>query len=146
MLLPFDLRLIATGRFDQECRALADRHYSRQKPGTPQFSPPGELLILRDACGDVVLAFIRQRYRKDGQRGVYCSIFRNESARLSSAILLESEATVRVRWGAVRLFTFIDPAKVKSPNPGYCFKMAGWQFEGINPKRQHILAKILFAE
>jgi hypothetical protein len=28
-------------RFDPVGVALADRHYSRQKPGSPQFMPPG---------------------------------------------------------------------------------------------------------
>jgi len=33
-------------RADQEARQIADRHYSRQKPGTPQFVPPGRCLVL----------------------------------------------------------------------------------------------------
>lgn len=48
MLLPFDDGLTRTIKFDAECAALADRHYSRQTKGSPQFAPPGETLILRD--------------------------------------------------------------------------------------------------
>lgn len=33
-------------RFDPRARGLADRHYNRQKPGTPQFVPPGRCLVL----------------------------------------------------------------------------------------------------
>ena len=36
-------------RADPEARVLADRHYNRQKPGTPQFVPPGRCLVLVDA-------------------------------------------------------------------------------------------------
>ena len=30
------------------------------------------------------------------------------------------------KWGPGRAYTYIDPAKVKSRNPGWCFKVAGW--------------------
>jgi hypothetical protein len=30
---------------------IADRHYNRQKPGTPQFVPPGRCLVLVSADG-----------------------------------------------------------------------------------------------
>jgi len=33
-------------RFDKRAVALADRHYNRQKPGTPQFMPPGSCRVL----------------------------------------------------------------------------------------------------
>ena len=31
---------------DPRARDVADRHYNRQKPGTPQFVPPGRALVL----------------------------------------------------------------------------------------------------
>ena len=30
------------------------------------------------------------------------------------------------RWPGERLFTYVDPNKVRSFNPGYCFLRAGW--------------------
>lgn len=33
-------------RADPAALILADRHYSRQKPGTPQFVQPGRCLVL----------------------------------------------------------------------------------------------------
>lgn len=143
MLLPFTDRLIETGRFDCESALLADRHYSRGKIGSPQFAPPGELIVLRDASGLVVFTWVRQQFRLDEQFGYYCSMFRNESPRLSSDIILEAETFAVARWGAGRAFTFIDPRRVASANPGYCFKRAGWKFVGLNPKGQHILEKYL---
>jgi hypothetical protein len=31
------------------------------------------------------------------------------------------------KWPGKRLFTHVDPKRVASANPGYCFLMAGWQ-------------------
>lgn len=33
-------------RFDTPARLLADRHYNRRKPGSPQFMPPGSCRVL----------------------------------------------------------------------------------------------------
>jgi hypothetical protein len=146
MLLPFTDSLVQASRFDPELCRLADQHYSRQKPGTPQFCPPGELILLRNCEGSVVFSWVNQKYRNDLQRGYYNSIFRNESERLSSAIILEAERFAIQRWGGGRAFTKADPLKIKSLNPGYCFKQAGWQFCGIDPDGKHILEKFLYYE
>ncbi len=50
MMLPFADVLRST-KWDQEARALADRHYSRQKVGARQFIPPGETIVLRNPEG-----------------------------------------------------------------------------------------------
>src|SRR2546423_1924917 len=89
MLLPFTQGLVRTTRFDQECCLLADRHYSRQKRGTNQFMPNGKVLVLRDSKGLIVFGWLWQDYRLDGQAGFNCSIFRNESDRVSSEVILE---------------------------------------------------------
>ena len=34
-------------RADKDCLPLADRHYNRQKPGTPQLVPPGRCVVLK---------------------------------------------------------------------------------------------------
>ncbi len=34
--------------------------------------------------------------------------------------------------------TWIDPAKIHSPNPGCCFKQAGWTFTRNGPPRREI--------
>jgi hypothetical protein len=38
-------------RFDKDCLPLADRHYNRQKPGSPQFVPPGRCVVLKAPGG-----------------------------------------------------------------------------------------------
>lgn len=88
--------------------------------------PPGETLILRDANGSVVFGWCKQKYRADLQDGICCTIFRNESGVLSSLLIAEAENAARKRWGTVRAFTYVDPEKVRSKNPGFCFKAAGW--------------------
>ncbi len=118
--------LTRTTKFDPECSDLADRHYSRQKRGELQFIPPGQTLVLRDANAEVLFVWCCQKFRLDNQTGVNCTLFRNESWRLSSDIILEAERFVFGKWGRTRLFTFIDPAKVRSINPGCCFIKAGW--------------------
>lgn len=143
MLLPFTDGLIRTTHFDRECAMLADRHYSRRTVGARQFAYSGRKLVLRDALGTVVFVWMYPELalRMDGQAGYNCSIFRNESARRSSEIILEAEAWAFEKWGPNRLYTYIDPAKVKSRNPGYCFKVAGWKFVKVTGSGKHLLVK-----
>lgn len=131
-----------TGRFDGELAILADSHYSRQTPGSNQFMPPGEIVVLRNFEGTIVFGWVYQQFRADGERGINCSIFRNESARRSSEVILEAEDWAISEWDADRLFTYVDPEKVKSANPGYfCFKKAGWRFIRRTKDGKHLLAK-----
>lgn len=144
MRLAFDSALIESHRFDCELVRLADRHYSRGKVGSPQFAPPSSDLILRDALGEMVFGWSLQQFRADEFAGqLNCFIFRNESLRLSSEIILEAEARAVEKWGAMPAFTYIDPSKIASANPGYCFKQADWKFLRMNPDGKHILTKSL---
>jgi hypothetical protein len=142
MLLKFSDELVRVGKFDLEACLLADKHYSRQKPGTNQFMPPGRTIVLRSAEGDVVFGWLWQLKRDDGQAGYNCSIFRNESSRRSSDIILEAEKRAVDAWGPNRGFTYIDPDSITNKrNPGYCFKMAGWKFVKRIPSGLHLLEK-----
>jgi hypothetical protein len=105
--------------------------------------PPGQTLVLRDSRGLVVFGWVAQKYRWDGQYGICCSIFRNESALRSSEIILEAERHALARWGATRAFTYVDPASIRSRNPGYCFKVAGWKTVGRGGDGKLILEKYL---
>jgi hypothetical protein len=120
-------------KFDKEAVALADRHYSRRKIGSPQFMPPGQTLILLDDLS--VFGWWRPHPRSglqamNGLDGWTCTIFRNENGSLSSQLILDAES-VLVReigeCGPDGMLTYIWDAKVRSSNPGYCFKMAGWK-------------------
>lgn len=143
MFLPFTDGLIRTTHFDQECRMLADRHYSRRTIGAKQFAYSGRKLVLRDALGSVLFVWMYPdaSMRMDGQEGYNCAIFRNESTRKSSDIILEAERWAIEKWGPNRMYTYVNPSKIKSINPGYCFKVAGWKFERLSASGQHLLVK-----
>jgi hypothetical protein len=135
--------LIRTTHFDDEMRQLADRHYSRRTIGARQFLYSGRKLVLRDADGLVLFAWMwpDPLMRMDGQVGYNNAIFRNESPRLSSDIILEAESAAFDRWGPNRLYTYVAPDKIRSSNPGYCFKRAGWRFVRLSASGQHLLEK-----
>jgi hypothetical protein len=143
VILPFTDGLIRTTHFDPEMAMLADRHYSRRTPGARQFSNSGRKLVLRDALGQVLFIwmFPFPELRFDSQTGYNCAMFRNESLRRSSEIILEAEQFAVEKWGPNRFYTFIDASKIKSVNPGYCFKMAGWKQEGFSKGGKVILVK-----
>ena len=135
--------LTVTTHFDVEMSKLADRHYSRRTVGARQFTYSGRKLVLRDAAGLVLWAWMYPdpAMRMDGQVGYNNAIFRNESGRRSSDIVLEAERFAFEKWGPNRLYTYIDPKKVRSPNPGYCFKVAGWRYVGLSKSGKHLLEK-----
>lgn len=145
MLLPLLDGLMRTSPFDAECAALADRHYSRRTIGAKQFAYSGRKLVLRDHEGLVLFVwmFPDPAMRMDGQTGYNNAIFRNESTRQSSAIILEAERLAVEKWGPNRAYTYIDATKVASVNPGYCFKCAGWRRIGYSVDGKHLLEKAL---
>jgi len=135
--------LVKVTRVDPQVVALANRHYSRDHPSTSVGSP-ARLLVLGDALGRVafVWSWPRDGYRKDGQNGANCELFRREGGPRASALLLEAEQWVRQTWPDVRrLFTYVDPTRVRSRNPGYCFLCAGWHREGVSAAGKLLLVK-----
>lgn len=124
---------------DGDARALAlfNRHYSRyrykdgRKPKL--FVGPGEKLVLLSKCGQALFVW-RKFVSDDGQQGVNCAVFRNESKKpnmRSSELILEAERIAWRRWPGERLYTYVNAKKIASRNPGYCFKVAGWTRCGI---------------
>lgn len=114
---------------DPGARNLFENHYSRhhykdnRKPRT--FVGPGEKTVL--VTPDYKALFVWRKFiSSDGQQGINCAIFRNTSQLLSSQLIIEAEKLAWTRWPGERLYTYVNPRKIKSPNPGYCFKMAGW--------------------
>ena len=122
---------------DPRAVALYERHYSA-RPSVPTrtrlrhgISGPGELMTLITVTGDALFVWQNNLVdRYDHQDGVNCSVFRNEGPVLSSGLIREAEELAWDRWPEERLFTYVWDAKVGSVNPGYCFKMAGWNVCG----------------
>jgi hypothetical protein len=123
-------------------QVLFSRHYSkyRYKDGRKPklFVGPGEKQVLITADG--LCLFVWRRFKSaDGQQGVNCAIFRNESQRLSSKLILEAEKIAAKRWPGERFFTYVNSKKVKSNNPGCCFKKAGWKTCGLTKVNKLII-------
>ena len=75
--------------------------------------------------------FVWRKFIDDsGQQGVNCAVFRNEGPILSSLLILEAVKLAQIRWPMERLYTYVNPQKIKSTNPGYCFICAGWKVCG----------------
>ena len=124
-------------RFDAECRDIADRHYNRQKIGTPQFVPPGRcvVLIAKTKQGKALWVTSWPFYVRHAWGGAWvCSCFRNEGAGLSSDLIREAVAVTRWVWPDVPeqgIITFVDRKKtLPKKDPGYCYQMAGWSICG----------------
>ena len=106
--------------------------------------PPGQTLVLvRD---DAVFGWWRPHPRSglkamNGLDGWTCTIFRNTGALLSSELILEAERILAARHtcGPSGMLTYVDRKKVRSANPGYCFKRAGWKHVGFARRRNKLL-------
>ena len=123
---------IKTKDGDPDCRELADRHYSRKTKGAKLFCGPGEKLVLKTADKKAVFVWRYAKYRKDGQEGIECTMFRNEGDMLSSVMIQEACDWAWQKWPNARLFTYIKDGAIKSSNPGCCYKKAGWVKCGRN--------------
>jgi hypothetical protein len=125
-----------SNRADPAAVALADRHYNRQKPGSPQFVPPGRCVVLITECKRAVwvTSWPFAEFVRHAWAGAWVnSIFRNEGAGLSSLLIREAVAATRAVWSDVPelgLVTFVDAAKVRSTNPGACYRRAGFKRVG----------------
>lgn len=123
-------------RFDPDAVQLADRHYNRQKKGTPQFVPPGRCLVLLTKEADALwtTSWPFAEYTHHAWAGAWiCSLFRNESSLLSSTLIMQAVAATRWAFGdppPLGFITFVNPQKIQSCNPGYCYKQAGWKQVG----------------
>lgn len=124
-------------RADPAALPLADRHYNRQKIGSPQFVPPGRCMVLlaEDQHALWVTSWPMPEYVKHQWAGAWVnSLFRNEGTGLSSALIREAIAATRWHFGespALGMITFVDTRHIKSTNPGYCYKRAGFQHVGF---------------
>ena len=120
---------------------LANRHYSRVRLGMHGFMPPGRMLVLLTEHGDAVWGtswpYAHLLQRSWFPTAWMCSIYRNESPYLSSELILEAIAATRWYWPLTPIdgmVTIIDQRKVKSANPGYCYKKAGFKHVGYTKK------------
>jgi hypothetical protein len=130
---------------DDRARIFFDRHYSRYRYADGrrprQFVGPGNKLVLRTWTCDAL--FVWRKFKDDsGQEGVNCAVFRNESEHESSELIRQADAIADHCWPGERHYTYVDARRIRSTNPGYCFKVAGWRECGRTKKGLVILERI----
>jgi hypothetical protein len=126
-------------RCREDSRAIADRHYNRQKIGAIGFVPPGRCLVLHAETGTGRALWVTSwpftEYTKHEWAGAWmCSAFRNEGAALSSDLILQAVAATRAFFGeppSLGMVTFVDEKKTarrrsKKSRPGECYRRAGF--------------------
>lgn len=147
-----------SNRADPRAREIADRHYNRQKPGTPQFVPPGRCLVLyaETETGKAfwVTSWPFAEYVKHQWAGAWvCSAFRNENAGVASEMIKQAVAATIAHFGAPPpqgFITFIDRKKVKptmvhgNPTWGRTYELAG--FKPVGETKGGLLALQLLPE
>jgi len=147
-----------TGRFAEH-----GPHYSRRTPGSKTFTGVGQEIVLVTACERAVWACVRQRTpsargtgRSRGRTGVtdvkprYLwrnMLFRNLGAGLSSDLIRAATAETYRQWiikykqlPMERLRTEIAIDRVRSSNPGYCYRCAGWVEDRVVGRKLYLWA------
>lgn len=106
-----------SNRADPDCLPIADRHYNRQKPGTPQFVPPGRCFVLKAPGAVWVTSWPFAEYVKHAWAGAWVnSTFRKEGIGIASEFIRDAIAATRMHWPDVPelgIVSFIDPLYVK---------------------------------
>jgi hypothetical protein len=103
-------------RADVDVLPMADRHYNRQKVGSPQFVPPGRCVVLKQDAAVWVTSWPFPEYVRHAWPGAWInSMFRSEGAGVASELIRAAVAATRGEWSAVPslgIVTFIDPNEV----------------------------------
>ncbi len=125
---------IRSHRRDPRAVALADRHYSRQKPGTDQFVKPASCAVFfaETPSGTALWATVVQQFVDHAWPGAWeCALFRNEGAGVASKLIRDAVSATRAHYGdppASGMITFVDPKHVREKvNLGHSFIIAGFR-------------------
>lgn len=129
---------------DLSVRDLYRRHYSsrKSKRTSDLVVGPGDKIVLRTIGGDAAFSWRYSKYRRDGQEGVECNLFRNEGPHLSSLLVRQADAIADFVWPGMRHYTFVDAEAIRSTNPGACFRYAGWTRCGTTQRGLIILERV----
>jgi hypothetical protein len=140
--------LSRSGKYDRRGCELVRGHYSRRKPNSPQFMPPGETVVLVARDRMALWGWWRPHPRSgiramNGLDGWTCTVFARHGGALASVLVLDAERALGLLDASGRLagpcgpsglITYVDRRKVPGTNPGYCFKVAGWRKTGTSAK------------
>lgn len=139
------MRWFVSHRFDPRAAAIADRHYSRQTVGSPQFVRPGHCVVLLTSFGNALWVTSWQPIIKHAWKACWeNTLFRNESDFLSSELIREAVSATRWKWGdppSDGLITFVDRIKTRHKrDPGRCYRRAG--FEVVNESEKYVVLRL----
>ena len=131
---------------NDSARNLFHRHYSHRAYADGRnpklFCGPGEKMVLSTPCAKGLFVW-RKFISGDGQEGINCAVFRNETHMLSSDLIVAADDLADQRWPSQRHYTYVNASKIKSSNPGYCFQKAGWQKCGITKVNKLVILERL---
>jgi hypothetical protein len=145
-----------TRKSNDRVRGMADRHYTRRKPGSKQWARPGYNYVLhsRGERYEAAWCWWRPKWedgrpgteRKDGLRVVECTIFRLEGVppglkasdfirdAVAALCLPEAAADLHLDHAGEVEFLLTGVASKKTASrrsrtspPGACFLHAGWE-------------------
>lgn len=125
---------------DYRLRGLRDRHYAGGVGGATVGQPGKRIAFVTfEGTAGWVSHWPKPEFidHAFGEAFV-CTLFRKECAGLASLMIEDAIARTEARWGrppAGGWLTFVDPDEVESPNPGYCFKQAGFVPAGFTKDR-----------
>jgi hypothetical protein len=129
-------------RADPAAKRVADRHYNRQTPDSPQFAPPGSCLVLLTAEADAfwITSAPFAQFVKHAWAGAWvCSAFRSEGNAKASELIRAAVAATLAHYGpspALGMITFVDRSKVRPtlvrgvPTWGWTYRKAGFAEAG----------------
>ena len=128
-------------RADPRALPLADRHYNRQKIGSPQFVPPGRCIVLLIPDAALwVTSWPFAEYVRHAWAGAWVnSLFRREHGPMASELIRSAIAITRSIWQPPELgiVTFVSPKHVPPKRVrgqliyGYCYQRAGFKHVGF---------------
>lgn len=127
---------------DPLARAMRDRHYSTDRPGGKTVGPPGRRLVLisNDERALWITHWPDPKLVLDRIDALRCTIFRREGRRRTRAsVLIRAAMELSEEWfgpAPAGWVTYVEPDKLRSGDPGYCFKMTGFELDtGFSSKR-----------
>lgn len=120
---------------DWRLRALRDRHYAGGVGGLTVGPPARRIAFVTfEGTAGWVSSWPDPRFVDHGFGDAFtCTLFRKECPGLASEMIEDAIRRTELRWGSPPpggWLTFVDPAEVASPNPGYCFKRSGFVVVG----------------
>ena len=144
------MRWYVSDRADPRALPLANRHYNRQSPESPQFVPPGRCLVLLTADATALWVTSWPAFARHAWPGAWVNtLFRNErpDLHLSSELIREAVAATLARFGdppALGMVTFVQPSAVRRKrDPGRCYRRAGFRVVGATEVHQHVALQLL---